>query len=269
MIYEDQIFLADQNRTLWAYTNLNNPALIWRVGMDQPVLTSFNIYSDTLFLATGEGGNHNLMALDLDNGAERWRRATSGPGLKYPAIGDQLVYAADGFVIAYDVINGEEVWRNESVQNIMAGPIYGAPGVDSLAELYVVANNRIFALDANTGEELWNIDNGESATALALNANTLFVAGDGYIKAISRFDNTQRWRTPIGGGAVMGGPLVDANHALVVTQGGLVHLLENDSGSSIAVPSVGSSAAGGPAVSGAYIFVPGTDGRLYALVGSQ
>lgn len=270
MLYEDQIFIADQSQTLWGYANLLNPNLIWRVAVDQPVISSFNIFSDTLFLATGTGGNHTLLALDIDNGAERWRRTTSGPGLRYPAIGDQLVYAADGIVIAYDVIDGEEVWRNESVQNVIAGPVYGAPGVDSLAELYVVTNNnRIYALDANTGRELWNIDNGEAATSLALHENALFVAGDGYIKAISRYDRAQRWRTAIGGGPVMGGPLVDADRVLIVTQAGLVHLLENASGSPISVPSITSSVAGGPAISGAYIFVPGTDGRLYALLGSQ
>ncbi len=112
--------------------------MLWRVGLAQPALTSFNIYSDTLFLATGEGENHTLLALDRDNGAERWKRETNGPGLRYPVIGDQLVYAADSFVAAYDVIQGELVWENRNVQNIIAGPVYGSPGTHSLAELYVI-----------------------------------------------------------------------------------------------------------------------------------
>jgi outer membrane protein assembly factor BamB len=270
MIYENEIFIADQNRTLSAFENPNSPALIWRVTTSQPAISSFNIFSETLFLATGEGGNHTLLALDRDNGAVRWERQSSGPGLRYPVIGDQLLYAADSGVTAYDVHTGEVVWQNNDVQNIIAGPVYGSPGLSGLAELYVVtSNNRIHALDANTGVELWNIDNGEAATSLAINENTLFVAGDGYLKAFSRQDRNQRWRSPLVGGAVMGGPLVDASHALVVTQSGTVHLFETGSGSSISVPSIGASAAGAPAISGAYIFVPGTDGRLYALLGSQ
>lgn len=270
MIYERQVFIADQNRTVWAFEDYNNSNVLWRVSIPQPALSSFNIFSETLFLAIGEGANHALLALDIDNGAERWRQSTSGPGLKYPVIGDQLVYAADGVVAAYDVISGELVWQNPNVQNIIAGPVYGSPGPSSLAELYIVgSNNRIYALDANTGEELWNIDNGEVATSLALNDNLLFVAGDGYLKAISRFDQSQVWRTGIAGGQVMGGPLVDATHLMAVTQAGNVHLLDNTNGSAISVPSIASFAGGAPAVSGAYIFVPGTDGRLYALLGSQ
>jgi outer membrane protein assembly factor BamB len=139
-----------------------------------------------------------------------------------------------------------------------------------LAELYIVTNdNRIHMLDANTGVEVWSMDNGEVATSLALNDNTLFIAGNNYVKAISRQDRNQRWRSAISGGQVMGGPLVDANHVLVVTQAGNVSLLDNQSGATTSVPSIASSVGGAPAVSGPYIFVPGTDGRLYELLGSQ
>lgn len=274
MIYENEIFIADQNRTVWALRERSGPPLeaevLWRVSLAQSAISSFNIFSQTLFLATGEGANHTLVAMHRDNGAVVWAKSTTGPGLRYPAIGDQLIYAADGVVIAYDVITGDLVWQNNDAQNIIAGPVYGSPGPSSIAELYVVAgNNRIYALDANTGVELWNIDNGEAATSLALNESFLFVAGDGYVKAISRQDRNQRWRSSIVGGPVMGGPLVDANRVLVVTQSGNVQMLENQSGSAISVPSIASFVGGAPAVSGPYIFVPGTDGRLYELLGNQ
>lgn len=271
MGYDGEIFIADQNRTVWALQeSQGTPNILWRVGIAQPALTSFNIYSETLFLATGEGTNHTLLALDRDNGAVIWSAGMSGPGLRYPVIGDQLIYAADEFVTAYDVLTGEQVWRNNDIRNILAGPVYGSPGPSSLAELYVVAgNNRIYALDANTGVELWNIDNGEPASSLALNENFLFVAGDGYVKAISRQDRNQRWRNGVPGGQVLGGPLVDSSRVLVVTQSGTVQMFESQSGSGITVPSIASPAGGAPAVSGAYLFVPGTDGRLYALLGNQ
>jgi outer membrane protein assembly factor BamB len=271
MIYDNEIFFADQNRTLRALNNQNPPGTLWQIALPQPALTSLNNYSDTIYIAVGEGVNHSLLALDRDNGAVRWSKDDlTGPGLRYPVIGDQLLYAADGTIRAYDVINGELVWENTAVQNIMVAPVYGSPGLNSLAELYLFTNdNRIFALDANTGVELWNIDNGEVATSLALNENTLFVAGNDYVKAISRQDRSQRWRSAIGGGPVMGGPLVDANRVLVVTQAGTIHLFNNQDGSAIAVPSIASFAGGAPAVSGAYIFVPGTDGFLYELLGSQ
>lgn len=269
LVYENEIFIVDQNRTVWAFGNPNDPYVLWRVTLNQPALSSLNIFSDTLFLATGEGDNHTLVALHRDNGALLWDEPTSGPGLRYPVIGDQLVYAADATIEAYDIFNGQLVWENDAIRDIMAGPVYDAPGPYALAELYVVSNNRIYALDANTGQELWNIDNGESATHLAINDDLLFVAGEGYVKAISRHDRNQRWRAPIVGGQVMGGPLVDANRVLVATQAGTIHLFDNSNGSALSVPSISASAGGGPAVSGAYLFVPGSNGRLYAHLGSQ
>jgi outer membrane protein assembly factor BamB len=273
MIYDNEIFLADQNRTVWALGDIANgagPTTLWRVTLAQPAITSFNVFSETIYLGTGEGGSHTLLALDRDNGAIRWQQPVSGPGLRYPVIGDQLIYAADSSVTAYDLHTGDLVWQNNEVLNVIADPVYGSSGPSSLAELYVFANNnRIYALDANTGVELWNIDNGQSATSLALNQDTLFVAGDNYLKAISRQDRTQRWMSPLVGGQVMGGPLVDATRALVITQAGNLHMFENQSGSAIPAPSIASFVAAAPAVSGAYVFVPGIDGRLYALLGNQ
>jgi outer membrane protein assembly factor BamB len=246
--------------------------VIWRVHIDQPALTSINVFSDTLFLVMGNGADNNhLLALDRDNGAVRWTtQKSTGNGPRYPTIGDQLVYLADSNITAYDVMNGEQVWVNNDTQNIIAGPTYGSPGVSGLAELYIVAgDNRIYDLDANTGVELWNIDNGERATELALNADSLFVAGDNYIKAINRQDQSLRWRTPIQGGPVMGGPLVDNHRVLIVTKAGNIYLLDSQSGAAIVVPSIPAPAAGGPAVSGPYIFIPGSDGRLYELLTKQ
>jgi outer membrane protein assembly factor BamB len=171
---------------------------------------------------------------------------------------------------AYDVNNGELVWENRTVQNIPTNPVYGSPGLNSLAELYVAdGSNRIFALDANTGVELWNLDSGEGVTSLALNESTLFVAGNGYLKAFSRQNRNQLWRTPLFGGLVMGGPLVDATRALVVTESGNVYLLDNQNGSSIAGQTVTSFLGGAPALSGPWIFMPGVDGRVHDLLGSQ
>jgi outer membrane protein assembly factor BamB len=141
--------------------------------------------------------------------------------------------------------------------------------VRSLAELYVVSgNNRIFALDANTGVELWNIDNGEPATSLALNEGLLFVAGNGYVKAISRQNNTQVWRVGVAG-QVVGGPFVDADHVLVVTQSGNIQFLDAQTGSQLNGSIIPAPVGGAAAVSGPWIYVPGADGRLYALLGTE
>jgi outer membrane protein assembly factor BamB len=270
MIYQNEIFVTDQSSNLYAFGDQGNAAVVlWRVGLPQRVLTSMNIFSDTIFIATGEGSSHNLLAIDRDNGAILRTFATTGPGLRYPVIGDQLVYAADSRVTALDVFNGEVVWEQTATENISAGPVYGVPGLRALAELYVVSgDNRIYALDANTGAELWNIDNGEPASSMALNESTLFVAGNGYVKAISRQNSSLIWRSNVAG-EVMGGPLVDANRLIVVTQFGNIQFLEVQTGASINGTIIPAPAGGAAAVSGPWLYIPGADGRLYALLGTQ
>ncbi len=270
MIYQNEIFVTDQSSNLYAFGDQGNAAVVlWRVGLPQRVLTSMNIFSDTIFIATGEGASHNLLAIDRDNGAILRTFATTGPGLRYPVIGDQLVYAADSKVTALDLFNGEVVWDQTVAENISAGPVYGSPGLRALAELYVVSgNNRIYALDANTGTELWNIDNGEPATSMALNESILFVAGNGYVKAISRQNSSLIWRSNVAG-EVVGGPLVDANRLIVVTQFGNIQFLEVQTGASINGTIIPAPAGGAAAVSGPWLYVPGADGRLYALLGTQ
>lgn len=270
MIYAGGIYVADDSRTVRMLEDRGNGAAeIWRRPVALPVITSFNIYSDTLFFGIGEGANHTLIAMHRDSTQILREYPTSGPGLRFPTIGDQLVYVADGYIDALDVVNGELVWSRPDITDIIADPVYSTPGPRALAELYIAtATNRIYLLDANTGDEVWNIDTGEAATGLAVNDTTLFVAGNGYVKAISRRDNNILWRAGVGG-QVMGGPLVDGARVLVITQAGNAQFLDATNGAPLGSAIISAPAGGAGAVSGPWIYVPGADGRLYALLGVQ
>ncbi len=279
LVYQGEIFVAGDNSTLYAFEDRGNTAVqIWSTFYNPREaaavygvpITSYNIYSDTLFIAIKSATvevDHFLLMVDRDNGAILGTQYMQGPGMRYPTIGDQLVYIANSTIEGMDVINREEIWADSNVNNITAGPVYGSPGVLDLAELYVVdGSNRIICLDANNGTEIWNRANDEPATSLALNDTTLFVAGNGYLKAVSRQDYSILWRVPVAG-QVLGGPLVDSGRVLVVTQSGTVQLFDAQTGAQLAGLPISAAAAAGPAVSGALIFVPGTDGQLYALEG--
>lgn len=270
IIYDDEIFVVDETGLMRAFEDHGNDAVqIWSASAGQPPLTSFNVYSDTLFLAVGQPGtSHQLLSIDRDTGERIRSFDVTGPGLRYPVIGDQLVYAADGLLWALDVFDGSIVWSRTDIQNFTAGPIYATPGVVGLAELYVVdGNNRIFCLDANTGVELWNFDNGEAATSLGLTDAALIVAGNGYVKAISRESVTQLWRTGVGG-TVLGSPMSDASHVMALTQGGNLTYLDPATGSTLVSFVIPVQAGGAAAVSESWFFIPGTDGRMYAVQGT-
>ncbi len=273
IIYDGEIFIVDETGVMRAYQDHGNDAVqLWSTPAGQPPLTSFNVFSDTLFLAVGQGiTGHQLLAIDRDTGALMRSfppNGANGPGMRYPVIGDQLVYVADGSLWALDVFDGSTVWSRTDIQNFTAGPIYATPGVAGLAELYVVdGSNRIFCLDANTGVELWNFDNGEAATSLGLTSAALIVAGNGYVKAISRESVTQLWRAGVGG-TVLGSPMSDAARVMVLTQGGNWTYLDPATGSTLVSLVIPAAAGGAAAVSESWLFFPGTDGRMYAVQGT-
>jgi outer membrane protein assembly factor BamB len=272
-ILDGEIFVADDQGRFYALRDEGNGAsVIWGPSSEGlPAVTSFNVYSDTLLIGVGAPPDFRLLTIDRDNGNILRRYADGsifGSEMRYPVIGDQLVYVAGNQIAALDVFNNSVVWTRSDINTISAGPLYSSPGVRGLAELYVVTGgNRIFCLDANTGSELWNYDNGERATGLAVNNATLFVSGSGYIKAISRDRREQSWRTAIAG-EPLGGPWADNSLVSGFTNGGALVILDAASGTVLGTPGIRAAAAGAGAVSGSWVYLPGVDGVLYGMRGN-
>ncbi len=264
-VVDGTIFVADETGRLIALQDRGNESVqIWNTSTGRPAVTSFNVYSDTLFIGLGADDVYEVVAVDRRDGSIRNRHTMIGSVMRYPVIGDQLVYAAGGQVVARDVFNYEVVWERGDLNNISAGPVYSSPGVRGLAELYLVdGNNRIWCLDANTGVELWNFDNGEPATGLAVNDRMLFVSGNGYVKAIRRDSVEQAWRAA--SGPVVGGVWADNVRVLALTQGGSLQFMDAATGNILGSATVPATAGGAGAVSGPWVFIPGSDGNLYAL----
>jgi outer membrane protein assembly factor BamB len=268
-ILDGRIYLATAAGRFTALEDRGNEAVpLWSVsGLGQPPVTSFNIFSDTLFIGVGAPNSYQLAAVDRDDGALLRTYPVTGQSLRYPAIGDQLIYVAGDQIVALDVLRigaDAEIWKRPDLGSSAAGPVYAAPGVRGLAELYVVTSgNRIFCLDANTGAELWNLDNGEAATGLAVSADALLVAGNGYVKAIDRNSLQQRWRVDVPG-AVVAGPWTDDTRALILTEGGSLTSVDLVSGATVAGANIPAPPSGGAAISAPWVFIPGRDGNLYA-----
>jgi hypothetical protein len=67
----------------------------------------------------------------------------------------------------------------------------------------------------------------------------------------------------------LGGVWADSSYVLALTQGGTLHYLEAFTGSAIGGAIVPAPAGGAGAISGAWVYVPGSDGILYALRAAQ
>ena len=261
------IYIADNTGVLRALQDLGNATdEQWSRSLGAPPVSGINVFSRTLFVNLSQ----RLMVIDGEDG-DVLSELSLPVAPQYPTIGGQLLYIATGALRVYDLMALIEerrvdlVWDEPNILNITAAPVYSSPGVKSLAELYVAGgNNRIYSLDANTGKEMWNQDNGETMTSLAVNNTALFISGNGYIRALSRVDGEEIWNRGISG-QVLGGVYVDQQYLIAYLQNGSFLFVNASTGEVLAnLAAYPAAATSGAAISRPYVFGPGNDGKLYS-----
>ncbi len=264
-IQDTVLYAVDLDGTVWALQDQGNRAsVLWSVPLGVQPSAGINLWGDLLFIP---GVDHGLYALDRRNGQLRWRYTLepAGSRLLYPAVGDQLIYAADRSLVALDVLQGTPVWQAD-LPGVAAPPVYDRPGVKALAEVYVADEaGRVHAYDANTGTLLWQQSGLARATVLALDETTLYVAGQDFVAALDRVDGNLLWSHTFLD-RVVEGPLVGDGRIVLPLESGTVAVMDANRGvlldASLVVPARITDAA---AASAGWIFVPTADGRLYAI----
>ncbi|NJN82286.1 MAG: PQQ-binding-like beta-propeller repeat protein, partial [Caldilineaceae bacterium] len=265
------IFAAASDGQIYALEDRGNSAdLKWVTSLGLPAVSGASVFSGTVFVAAASGDTHLMYALNQEDGAIRNSYQTTGPGLRPPAIGNQLIYIADGGISAVDVNLTETVWSREIVGGVGAPPVYAYPGTNSLAELYVADNSgKLISLDANIGgDPLWTYDGSEALKGLALGRVAVFAAGNDFVKAISRDEGKELWRTTVPGG-VLGRPIVGDGLLILFTSSGFVIFIDGSSGVQVSSASAGTPLGGAGAVSGEWVFLPGINRSMYGLRGGQ
>jgi len=272
-IQDGLIYIVSGAGNLFALQDQNNLAgLLWQSKLPANATSPLNIWLDTLLIGVGEGSEAQMLAIRRSNPDERREFPDPNQRVQQPAIGQETVFVGADRLWALDVnlwVSQEIVWTSPDVFDIATAPVYAYPGVVKLAELYVADGSGIVhALDANTGVRFWTYNAGAAVTALAVNEVSVFVVGNGALRAVSRQTGLQQWAQPISG-AVMGGPLVTRNRVLVVMQNGGIALFDAVNGGILdAASSVPSTVPGGPAVSGVWVLVPATSQNVFAYRGT-
>jgi outer membrane protein assembly factor BamB len=260
------IYAATENGVVLALQDQGGGAVeLWSTNLGAVPAAGINAWERFLFVP---GANGLLYALNQEGGEIAWSRPIPGPQMQYPAMGRNLLYVGSQNILALDIYNnGEVAWQRNDVGAVTAPPLYSAPGFSALAELYVAdASSRIWALDANTGRDLWQRATDGPIYSLTVDNDTLYLVSNNSLQAISRNGSEERWRYSLGE-RLAGSPIAGPNSLLLVTESGSIRLLDKGSGSPTATFTLMTNAVGAPAVSGDLIFVPGSDGFVYALRG--
>jgi outer membrane protein assembly factor BamB len=139
------------------------------------VMSTPTVAQGIVYVSTGE-----LHALDAATGVPIWQSSCHGglnAGVGVTVVGG-VVYAASfpgfvAYVCAWDAATGQLIW-DVNVE-------YGVSDlVTDGHTLYGVSDRTLFALDADSGIEVWHQDTGGSLTYLSLANGVLYVGGFGY-----------------------------------------------------------------------------------------
>ncbi|QSX00798.1 PQQ-binding-like beta-propeller repeat protein [Haloterrigena alkaliphila] len=176
---------------------------------------------DLLYFGTGEG---TVRALDPGTGEERWETELEG-ALESPlALSDGLLYAGHAAGLsALEAETGARVWAHET-----DAPVAGAPAVDRDAD----RDRRGWGQERDETEiDLLSLDDAEMDERASDQDRVYAGTADGTVLALEAETGEELWDAPTGG-AVVDGPTVVGERVYVADDGGTLVALHADDGQS-------------------------------------
>jgi outer membrane protein assembly factor BamB len=170
-----------------------------------------------------EAYTHRLVALDREDGTERWalradRQFFAGPVV----VGDAVVAVTRrGGVVAASLTDGTERWTDDLGGEAKRPPVWTGEHV------VVAAGQRVVGFDPASGERAWEATT-PGTTATATDEYSVVVGGDGAVVALARDGGESRWRYDAGAPVV--DVASDGARTWVLDRTGVVHRLDAGSG---------------------------------------
>ncbi len=135
--------------------NAADGAEVWRFTVESGFDATPAVVGEMIYIGGYDG---NLYALDARTGSEVWRHDLDAPIYASAAVTADAVYvnALSGRAVALDRLTGEARWTIE-----IGAPAYASPVVVGTVAYFVTERDALLiAVDAETGETLWEINTG-------------------------------------------------------------------------------------------------------------
>lgn len=150
-------------------------------------------------IVVGSTDNH-IYGIDIRNGKERWKIETQKAVLGSPTIHKGIGYigGSDGTFRAIDIAKGKLLWAFDGLK----GYVSDKPLIYDNKVYFGTWGNEFYALNAQTGEKLWEWTNGASSRMLspaacypvAAHGRIFIVAPDRFMTALDANRGTVIWR---------------------------------------------------------------------------
>jgi outer membrane protein assembly factor BamB len=176
-----------------------------------------------LFLEQSGG----LSALHVADGSVAWTVPLTEK-LAVPLVWDsgRLVAGTPTAILSFRAEDGMLQWRRDLNAKPQRTPSLGGDGV------YVpMADGRVIALAADTGEILWERRLPEAPNDILVSDLQLFVgSNDNYLYCLNTRDGLTRWRSTRTGADVVSRPTVDGDHVYFVSLDNVLRALNRSNG---------------------------------------
>ena len=194
---------------------------------------SLAIYQDRLLIQIDRGqpedGQSKMLALDTRTGEPRWevKRDVAG-SWSSPVVLDingqpQLITCANPFVIAYNPVDGKELWRNKCLESDVApSPI--------LAENMIVAvapNTAIIGLHPGTMDIAWKVEEGvpDATSPVSDGQRVYIVNSEGLLSCFNLQTGKVVWKQELED-TFYASPAIAGNALILVSRKGVAWVLE-------------------------------------------
>ena len=186
----------------------DEPTVDWHVDLDSGIAASEPIVTEnTVLVTTGP----DIVAFDRETRERRWSIDPENDAYSYdssPTVFDGTVYVPERQVLtARDLETGEVDWSRE-FERVIGRNSLAVSEVGDDARVYVAGGNAVYALDAASGDTLWEQEVlGIAQHALATDADSLYVATRGGELYDIRRGGAIEWRRTIDAG-IRSAPMV-------------------------------------------------------------
>ena len=230
--------LADSGANYTVRWTYPEKAVASRLFMAEPLLVGEQ-------LILGDYGS-NLTSVSIRDGVENWQFADAkGRYIDSPLlVGEKLIAPnADNNVYAVD-LNGKLIWTFTK-----DGAFWARPATDEKLAFIPSLNHVLYAVDANTGKQAWEVDLKSPLVARPLFADGVVYLGNltGNFYAINASDGSIKWTQKVAGG-VWAQPILQNGNLYFGDQTGKVNILAVADGKVMGAIDAGSAVLGSGAI---------------------
>lgn len=153
----------------------------WHIYLGEGIKSSASIGFGFIYVGGMDG---NLYSLYQSDGETSWFRSTKGPIESSPAIDSSkglVIVGSDDSRLYCFRWDGAAKWNHT-----FNTPVVNSPVITANSKVVISVNDTVYALDEDTGNEIWRYKTGGRLTSVAIANDTIFVgSADGHLYALS------------------------------------------------------------------------------------